>query len=133
MKKVSNEKPPQWILDAVKEFSDADWRDNIVFTYAPNIHTPSGKVSEDLYIHEMTHIKQQGDDPEGWWKKYLEDKEFRFSQELEAYANQWNHIKLHYSRNKMLLLLNHMAESLAGPMYGNLITAEKAKELIMNY
>ena len=90
-------------------------------------------MSEDLYEHEMTHIKQQGDDPEGWWKKYLEDPEFRFSQELSAYGNQWQYVKLNYSDNKMLLLLNHMARTLASPMYGSLVSEEKAKELIMDY
>lgn len=131
MKKVSNKKPPQWILDKVSKWG-VEWGGNIIFTYAPNIHTSDGKISDDLYVHESTHLKQQGDNPKSWWEKYLTDKNFRFSQELEAYQKQWEYAKLKYSRTKQLRVLQHSARVLSSKIYGNIIKYEEAIKLIQD-
>src|SRR5689334_25347799 len=68
--------------------------DRVVFTYAPYLYVPCGAPIDDpLMKHEETHAKQQGDDPAGWWKRYLEDPNFRVGQELQAYRRQYKAYK----------------------------------------
>lgn len=122
--KTSQQKPPQWILDAVKEKWGVVWESNVIFTYNGVISTSSGEMTEDLIAHENTHIEQQarlegwGDE---WWKRYLADDQFRFEQELEAYQNQYKWLVRNIKdRNEVFRFLTHYAKSLSGAMYGNM-------------
>lgn len=134
--KVSSQKPPEWILQAVKDKFDVDWESNIVFAYDGQIMTNGGIVTEDLVAHETTHFDQQekvgGSD--NWWRKYLEDEKFRFEQELEAYRNQYQFIKM-ISRDQKFINNNlaFFAEALSGPIYGNMVSKDVAYNLILNY
>lgn len=146
---VSKKQPPKWILDAVKKDFGVEWIDGVIFTYVRNdntkeskkleyhISTPTGVISEDLFEHEKVHIKQQGKDPDAWWKKYLSDEKFRFEQELEAYQTQYEFAKNLFVQKKLstgqlLDLLQHYARTLSGSMYGSPVSYEKALELIKN-
>ncbi|MEK6852965.1 MAG: hypothetical protein AABX59_03740, partial [Nanoarchaeota archaeon] len=65
--KIKNKFPPN-IEKIVKRFGELP--ENIVFTYGEIIYAPfhnSKKIPKDLAVHEKTHMKQQGNDPEGWW------------------------------------------------------------------
>lgn len=105
---------------------------NTVFTYGDTLHNPmGGYIDAYLMTHEETHVKQQGDNVEEWWNKYLEDNQFRFKQEVEAYHNQY----AHFCRNKKDLVkqnkfLSLIASDLSGPMYGNICILDDAKEFI---
>jgi len=129
---ISKEKPPQWILDAVKEKWGVVWESTVIFTYGDIISTSSGSMTEDLIAHEQTHVRQQkamGADL--WWKRYLEDDEFRYSQELEAYRNQYQWlVKNIKDRNEVFKYLEHYARSLSGAMYGNMVQYSVAFKLI---
>ena len=81
--------------------------------------------------HEQTHTKQQGDDIDGWWDRYLSDFEFRLNQEVEAYHNQYMFLLDNYNRKDRRVILSQISKDLASPIYGNLVTKEKAKELIV--
>ena len=120
--KISTQKPPDWILKSVKELFDVDWESGVIFTYGNTISNSTGEMTEDLLIHEGNHIKQQekiGADV--WWKRYLEDSQFRFDQELECYRKQYQWVlKNVKSRNEVFRCLFHYAKSLSGPIYGNL-------------
>jgi len=115
---------------AVKQF-EVDFEKGIIFTIGNKIYT-NQDLSEDVIIHETTHIKQQSDyGVEEWWDKYFEDDEFRFTQELEAYRNQYNFFqKTCKDRNKVFELLKFCAKCLSGTMYGNLCSFDKAVKLI---
>ncbi len=133
---ISTQKPPQWILDAVKEKWDVNWTDPVIFTYGEVISSSSGEMSEDLLAHEGHHIVQQTSfkgGPDAWWKKYLEDDQFRYGQELQCYRKQYNwslnNVK---DRNKLFNLLSQYAKVLSGPMYGDLIDYKDAMIDIKN-
>ena len=86
--KIVNEKPP--IFDKIVKAGMSPSLDSTIFTYGDTIYNPSGRpIPDHLIAHEARHFKQQGNDPAAWWDKYLVDKEFRFEQEAEAYANQY--------------------------------------------
>ena len=132
--KISKQKPPQWILDAVKKQFDVHWENGIIFTYAGIISNCSGRMTEDLLAHENHHIKQQeviGSD--SWWGYYLENAEFRYHQELECYQLQYiwakNNIK---SKEEVFKSLFFYAKSLSGKMYGNIRTFSEVMKDIKN-
>ena len=107
---------------------------SIVYTYDGKIYTPGNLyLPNDLVHHEMVHMRQQGDDPDGWWDSYLEDVEFRFDQELEAYTAQWEYIKNDpsFNRERRRAFKTFIAESISSPMYGNIISTKAAKKLFV--
>ncbi len=126
---VKVEKPP------IYENACAAFRLNpksVVFTYGDTIYNPNDlPLGEDIIAHEMVHVEQQGGNDKGaqvWWSKFLQDPEFRLSQELEAYAKQYNFICKHMTQNKQVRfnLLKRYAEILSGPLYGNCVGFHKA-------
>ncbi len=109
---------------------------NTVFTYGSTLHNPgNGEIDVYLETHEETHERQQlAKGVEEWWKKYLDDNQFRFDQELEAYQNQFEHF-CDNKKNPMRqeAFLNLLGRDLSGPMYGNVCTLEEAKQKIRKY
>jgi hypothetical protein len=142
--------PPNYdvILMAIPEVAD---NHAVIFTYDGAIYNPYGKeITQELQIHEAVHVKQQGSDPDGWWIRYLKDKQFRLEQEAEAYGEQYHFAKIavsmadeaaqkegkHLSAGKNNLLkwgLESMALALSGPSYGNLISYGEAEARIRNF
>lgn len=107
----------------------------VIFTYGNVIYNPyGGKISRELKAHEAVHCKQQGDDIEGWWEKYLVDDEFRFDQELEAHRAEYRAFCKHAkNKNNRAAFLNRVATRLASEMYGGLVTRTEARTQILNY
>lgn len=126
--KIINSYPPN-IDDIRKAFKISD---SVVFTYRDCIYNPGGgNIADHLMAHEQTHEKQQGDDPEGWWKKYIADKEFRLNQEVEAYRNQFRFFKSRYrDRNMVHRFLRQVSFDLSSEIYGNIVSFQEAFKLI---
>ena len=107
--------------------------DDVIFTYGDTIYNPTdGMIDKPLLEHEKVHNKQQGYNIEGWWYKYLTDNEFRLDQEIEAYQRQYRVAKEIVSRDQLFTLLQNIAKNLSGDMYGNLISYDKAMQIIKN-
>lgn len=101
-----------------------------VFTYGNKLYNPYGfQIPKDLMVHEETHEKQQTN-VKDWWSKYLTDNEFRLSQELEAYRNQYKYACDNYPRQVRRQLLNHIISSLSSKMYGSMVTKKQAEGLL---
>lgn len=108
--------------------------ENVVFTYGDTIYAASNVIREmpfHLVAHELTHVFQQlkmGKDK--WWDKYLKSNKFRLEQETEAYRQQYK-----VAKNKSDItgayVLEKVAKDLSGDLYGNIISFEKAKKLIL--
>lgn len=113
--------PPN--IEKIRQKFDLSNKD-IVFTYGTILYNPTGNfIDHPLMAHEETHMRQQGDKPEEWWKKYLDDDSFRLSQEIEAYRNQYKVAKkLIKDRNKLNVYRTILASDLSGLMYGNIIS-----------
>ena len=134
--KILETNPPN-IAEIIKVFPEVKGDKMVIFAYGDTIYAPGGKegISPDREVHEKVHEKQQKElgwhGPRRWWKKYLEDPEFRLDQELEAYRAQYAFVKQHQKdRNKLHKFLMEISGHLAHPMYGNLVTKEQARELI---
>lgn len=110
--------------------------DGVVFTYGNILYNP-GRHYIDLHlmVHEETHAKKQKESgPEKWWEKYLEDPEFRFQEELEAYSRQYKIINEGYNvpRKEKDRLLDKLARDLSSEIYGNIVSFGEAKSKIIN-
>ncbi len=108
-------------------FPAADWDGGVVITYGKNVYCKYN-ISESLAAHEATHVRQQTS-PLFWWIRYVMFPSFRFKQELEAHRNEYRAIK-GYDGNKKGYL-DGIAYRLSGPLYNNMVTLEKARELIL--
>lgn len=127
--KVKHEFPPN-IAEIQKVFDLRGF--NPVFTYGDTLYNPAGyNIPQDLMIHEEVHEKQQfAIGKEQWWELYLRDQDFRLSQEVEAYKEQYKFLKTVLNRKGRLAALNVLAENLSSKLYGQIINKKKAKELI---
>lgn len=130
-------KPPVW-EEANKLFKLEELKLDTVFTYGNTLYNPSGhSIPMDLYAHEQTHAHQHNHDDtvaKLWWKRYLEDPDFRVEQEAEAYGAQYAFLcKREKDRNKRAQMLWTLAQALSGPMYGGVITHSLAMRKIRDY
>ena len=126
---ILNEQPPNLL-----QIQMAGMRPQFdtLFPWSPDFYNPSGvDIPADIMIHEAVHIRQQGKNPQAWWDKYILDKGFRLEQELEA--NKWQYkfiCKIKKDRNERARALVAIARNMAGAVYGNMITTNKAIEEI---
>lgn len=126
--KYSKEPPP--IYAKAQELWGVKMEDGVVFTYGDTCHTITGNLPDWLAAHEIVHTRQQTN-PQEWWDKYFIDADFRFSQELEAYREQYKWIKKRVKdRNSCARWLNKFATDLSSPMYGGIVTYSEAFEAI---
>lgn len=105
---------------------------NVVFTYGSCIYVPSGgELRAWTKAHEGVHYSRQTDDVkkiEAWWDRYLVDPEFRLAEELPAHRAEWKSIRQAVrDRNARAQMLKELAQRLASPFYGNLLTLAKAR------
>lgn len=105
----------------------------VIFTYGDTLYVPGGQrisIDKPLMKHEETHARQQkAMGVETWWGRFLADPEFRLSQELEAYREQYKamgSIPFHERGG----YLQHIANDLGGEIYGNIMTPEEALMVI---
>lgn len=130
---IKREYPPN--IDAIVEhFPDAKVKD-VVFAYAPHIYAPrlsvTGRLPTQLFYHEMVHIRQQGDDPEGWWNNYFTSIEFRLEQEFEAHLTEYMVLMGDAAnRHDRRAVETHVAKKLASRLYGSMISVKRAKEAL---
>lgn len=123
--------PPNYAA-ILKALPAVKHRPGAVFTYAPHVYYPAGRqLPPHLIKHEETHIAQQGDDPAGWWEKYLADPKFRYQQELEAYRVQFRAAE-YLNRGNRRVLLAQIAADLSSAMYGKIVTKAEALKEIQN-
>lgn len=106
---------------------------NLLYAYGDTIYNPGNhKISRDLIVHETTHSMRQGKNIEAWWKKYLNDSEFRIMEELEAYTNQYKAFcEDQKDRNMRAKFLHRIATDVSGPVYGNMLSFKDAREVII--
>lgn len=117
--KILNEKPPV-IWEKVHKQFDID--DNAtIYTWGDAIYNPANlRITEDLFVHERTHMLQQSKfgGPEQWWDEYLKDANFRYTQEVEAYQAQYKFFcGKNKDRNIQFRYLRMLSLILSSPMY----------------
>ena len=128
--KILIQLPPNW--DQILNSGMRPDPQNTVFTVGDTIYNPSGReIPDHLIVHEEIHSEQQGDNPKGWWNRYITDPYFRVDQEVKAYATQyWFICKGLKDKNARYKVLYQLAESLSSVRYGAVVTRTAAMKLI---
>ncbi len=107
----------------------------VIFTWGDTIYNPSGdRLPSWLVAHEQIHQRQQGDDPDAWWARYLVDPKWRFEQELAAHHVEYNVYCVSpvavRNRNKKRAFLKALARRLSSPMYGSVASYQQCRMTI---
>ena len=130
IKQIQVDYPPN--IETIKKHFDVMSKD-IVFTYGDTLYSPAGgDINKPLMAHENTHSRQQEEmGVSEWWDKYIEDKNFRIEQEVEAYKNQYvEYCKNKKNMAKRVMFLNDLAQDLSSSIYGNVVGFDEAIKLI---
>lgn len=124
--KIVNEFPPNF--EFIKALNPPK---TAVFPYGDTIFNPYNQVIyPDIEEHEKVHQRQQGDDPDIWWRRYITDSKFRLNQEVEAYAHQYRYWKKIRATNKELKNILHDLTTLLTNDYQLNITYQQVENLI---
>ena len=104
----------------------------IIFAWGDTIYSPTGwNPPPELHAHEEVHGQRQGDDIEGWWKKYIADPEFRLEEEIIAHRAEYQHFAKRNDRPARRRALRRIAKRLCSSLYGKVITFKKARERLL--
>ncbi len=129
---IVNAWPPN-IKEIQKAFNLAGKRP--LFAWGNYIFNPYALAIDAMTLyHETTHsIQQDAIGPVTWWKKYLKDKDFRLSQEIPAYQNQYvKFCELNSDWNKRHRYLYALAANMSSDLYGNMVKHSEALTIIKN-
>ena len=148
--KVINTLPPN--IDQIDDRFKVKHIPSILYTYGDSVYTLSDKpIPIWIMKHEEVHsarqfeygrmlMEEMGMEPEKdeensvgpveWWKRYIDDSEFRLLEELVAHQVEWRVFGQLHNRNERRLYLNAIAARLSSKMYGDMITLTQAKKLI---
>jgi hypothetical protein len=129
---VVNGRPPNY--EAIVALFPGAAHPGVLFAYGNRIYTPGGRrPTPALQAHERVHCERQGDRPDPWWDRYLVDPGFRLEEELLAHRAEYRaYCARHANRVKQARMLDWIAEKLAAPLYGGLISREDAKKAILS-
>ena len=124
--------PPN-IKAIAERFPEALVRDT-VFAYGDKIYRPSGRpLSPQIIVHENIHCYRQREvGVEIWWEKYLSDSDFMYNEELLAHAGEYQFVTENASRHVRRASLQLIAQRLASPLYGSVVSKAKAEKDILN-
>lgn len=104
----------------------------VFYAYDGVIYNPSRQpIPPAIMAHEAVHLEQQAAIPGGpaeWWRRYIADRPFRLGQELPAHRVEYQFLCAHGGNADAAL--ERIAERLASPLYGSLISYDDAKRLI---
>lgn len=103
-----------------------------IFCWGDTIYNPSGQdIPASLIAHEEVHCVRQGDDIEGWWRRYMDAPEFRLAEEIPAHRAEYHAaIRGAANRNERRGTEKMIAARLSRPLYGRLIPLHEARKLI---
>jgi hypothetical protein len=121
--KVLIEKPPNFdAIDAAFHLTERGAKP--VFAYGSVIYNPwNVEVPPYLVAHELVHGARQKDDIEGWWRRYIDDAQFRLKEEVQAHKAELACVCQRVKdRNRRARLLHITALRLASPLYGGVIS-----------
>lgn len=125
-------KPPNF--DMIVARFPAARRPGTIFTWGDTVYVNGApELNSQLKAHEAVHMDQQrrAGGPERWWIRYLEDSAFRLEQELSAHRAEYRTLK-NLDRDAAVRSLQFIAERLASPLYGGIVSVREAKRLILS-
>lgn len=110
-------------------------RHGVMFTWGDTVYVNGiPDIPTQLKAHEAVHSQRQAKlgGPQHWWDRYLIDPAFRLEEEIIAHRAEYRTLKhILQNRNHLAQNLDFIAERLASPLYGAMITKQAAKRAIL--
>lgn len=106
---------------------------NTLFCYGDTIYNPARlDIAPFQHVHEAVHAARQMEmGPDPWWHQYLLDPKFRVAEETPAHKAEYEACVAHFdSEARRAKCLDEIAARLSGPLYGRVMTYDKAVKLI---
>ena len=126
--------PPREIYEACDKAFKISGRRNVMWTIGRKLYNPDRCfVDPPLMAHEELHSQRQiaSGSVETWWHQYLDDREFRFEEEVLAHKEEWRVVRETVSsRQQRRKHLAFITDRLSSRMYGYLVTRDEAKRLV---
>ncbi len=91
----------------------------VIFAWGNKIYNPYNvSIPVQLIAHERTHGRRQGNDVGGWWRRYIDEKEFRLTEEMAAHIVEMN-ILLGPNPNRQMRRQNlrSISKRFSNPLY----------------
>ena len=104
----------------------------VIYAWGNVIYNPQRvDIPDPLKAHEAVHGLRQGQDIVGWWRRYIDDVEFRLGEEIPAHKAEYDVlIKRGADRNQRRRLLKFVAGRMANPIYGRMVTPARALAIL---
>lgn len=92
---------------------------SVLYAWGDTIYNPTGiPIPDFLFAHEAMHGQRQNGSIETWWRRYIDDVEFRYVEELAAHREEFRVQAARIrDRNVREKLLMHVAARLVAPLY----------------
>ena len=110
--KIVDAYPPN--IDKIARALPGARRKGVMFSYGSIIYAPHGtRVSPALKAHEGVHGERQLEiGIEKWWDQYIDDKQFRFHEELLAHRAEYDWWRTFKAANRRRMALYDIAQRL---------------------
>lgn len=127
---IVKDKPPNY--EAIAAVFPLDKYPGAIFCFGDKVYNPSGReLTRALIAHEDVHRLQQGTNINMWWHAYLVDPAFRLAQEIPAHQEEYREFcETARDRVERRLYLSSISRRLASPLYGSVLTIDRARSLI---
>lgn len=127
---IVNDFPPNYV--AIRSAFDLEHYSPI-FAYGSRIFNPHRvDIPGWLRAHEEVHGRRQGNDPAGWWEKYIADENFRLAEEVLAHLAEYHVLSQGQARPARRRIMQERIDRLRSPLYGYkpALSADRAKGLM---
>lgn len=127
--------PP--IYDQIQTVFDLHPSDSIIFSWGDRIYNPMDwDIPPELLAHELVHGQRQGTSEAqivDWWMKYMNRPTFRLNEETYAHRAEYQWLMANGNRHDRRSALKITASRLSGSLYGSMITASIAKDVLRTH
>ena len=107
----------------------------ILWSWGDKIYNPMDvDIPRELLAHEAVHGARQGFAEAqilDWWGHYLSSPAVRLEEEILAHREEWRTYRRRNVGKDCGVMLEAIAERLASPLYGKLITRDGARLAIL--
>ena len=104
----------------------------VIFAWGNKIYNPAKIfIPSQLIAHERVHGRRQGSDVQGWWRRYLDEREFRLNEEILAHIAEMDCL-LGPNPNRQMRrkTIRSIAKRLSNPLYRCGISRVQAQVLL---
>lgn len=125
------DQPPNYAEIVARFPAVGQYQRKVIFAVGDVIYNPRRmEISPALFVHEGVHGHRQGANPFEWWKRYLDDDEWRFAEEMVAHVAEYEATVAGAGRQVRRRAFKQVASKLASPIYEFQMNTKRATQLM---